>query len=137
MFEDGMFWAAFGAAWVFGCAIVLIVIWHLRSKQRMEKAAMIHQERLKAIDKGVPLPEFPDLSEEAKMEQFNRIFTPPTVNPKWPLGIGLLLITGGIGFWFAMQLDSNAYTTGSEGFIGVFVGIGFMLYYRLTRSTEK
>ena len=139
MSDPGMFWATLGMAWVFGCVVVLIVIWHLRSKRRLEKEQMIHQERLKAMEKGIPLPEFPDLSEEAKMEQFNRVFTPPTLNPKWPLGVGILFIFAGLGFMAAMMLsgDSELAKLWSMGLIGVFFGVGMMLFYRLTRTTDS
>ena len=136
MYNDGLFWAIFGMAWVFGCVAILIVIWHLRSKRRMEKEAMIHQERIKAMDKGIPLPEFPDLNEEAKMDPYNRI---ATVNPKWPLGVGALCIFGGLGFMVAMLLsgDNELWKLWSMGLIGVFFGVGMMMFYRLTRTPEN
>ena len=49
MYEPGMFWALLGMTWVFACAVVLIIIWHLRSKRRLEKMTLVHQERMKAI----------------------------------------------------------------------------------------
>ena len=138
MYDDGMFWAVFGMTWIFVCAAVLIVVWHLRSKRKMEKLTLIHHERMKAIEKGVPLPEFPDLSEEAKMEQFDKIFTPPTLNPRWPLGIGALIAMAGAGYMVATLLsnDRDMSQTWSMGLIGVFVGFGFFLYYFLTRQPE-
>ncbi len=138
MYDPGMFWAAFGMTWVFACAAVLIVIWHLRGKRRLEKEKLIHEERMKAMEKGVPLPEFPDLSEEAKMEQFNRIFTPPTLNPKWPLGVGVLFVFAGGGFMTAMMLsnDSELAKLWSMGLMGVFLGVGLFFYYLLTRTKE-
>ena len=138
LYDDGIFWATLGLTWVFACAAVLIIIWHLRSKRRMEKMTLIHEERMKAIEKGVPLPEFPDLSEEAKMEQFSTIFTPPKLNPRWPLGVGALLVMGGLGYTVAMLLssDSEASKIWSMGLIGVFLGVGFFFYYFLTRQPE-
>ena len=41
MLHDGMFWATFGMTWVFGCVVVLIIIWHLRSKRRAEQQKLI------------------------------------------------------------------------------------------------
>ena len=139
IYDPGMFWATFGAIWVFGCVAVLIVVWNLRNKRRLEKEKMIHEERLRAIEKGVPLPEFPDLSEEAKMDQFNKIFTPPSLNPRWPLGLGALVAFAGMGFIVAMMLsgDRDMRDLWSMGMIGVFVGLGLMLFYFLTRQPEK
>ncbi len=138
MYEPGMFWAVFGMAWVFACAAVLIVIWNLRSKRRMEKMALIHEERMKAIDKGVPLPELPELSEEARMQQFDRSFTHARLNPNWPLGVGLVVMMGGVGFLVAMMIsgDRELAKLWSIGLIPIFIGFGLMLYYFLTRSEE-
>jgi len=138
MYDDGIVWAVFGMTWVFACAAVLIIVWHLRSKRRLEKMTLVHQERMKAIEKGVPLPEFPDLNEEAKMEQFNKVFTPPKLNPRWPLGVGALIAMGGAGYMVAMLLSSHpdAAMIWSLGLIGVFLGVGLFLYYFLTRQPE-
>ena len=46
MYDPGILWALIGMTWVFACAVVLIVIWHLRSKRRLEKLSLIHVERM-------------------------------------------------------------------------------------------
>jgi uncharacterized membrane protein YfcA len=134
-----MFWATLGMTWIFGCVAVLLIIWHLRSKRYAEKERLIHEERMKAMEKGVPLPEFPDLSEEAKMQRFNTIFTPPKLNPRWPLGVGVLLIFFGAGWVVAWLLSSDpeAAKILSMGLVSVFLGFGLFLYYYLTRQPEK
>jgi len=139
MYEPGIFWALLGMTWVFACAVVLIIIWHLKSKRRLEKMTLVHQERMKAIEKGVPLPEFPELSEEAKMQQFDKIFTPPKLNPRWPLGLGAVVIMSGLGYTVAMLLSSDpeASKIWSMGLIGIFLGFGLILYYFLTRTPEQ
>ena len=139
LYHGGMFWAVFGMTWVFACAAVLIVVWHLRSKRRLEKMTLVHQERMKAIEKGVPLPEFPELSEEAKMQQFDRIFTPPKLNPRWPIGVGALVVMGGLGYLVAAKLsnDPDLAKTWSMGLIPMFIGFGLVLYYFLTRQADQ
>ena len=138
-YEAGLLWAIFGMTWVFGCAVVLIVIWHLRSKRRLEKMSLIHAERMKAIEKGVPLPEFPELSEEARMQQFDKIFTPPKLNPRWPIGAGFVIMMAGAGYMVAFLLSSDpeAAKIWSMGLIGVFFGFGLIVYYFLTREPDK
>jgi len=139
MYDPGMLWAVIGMTWVFACAAVLIIIWYLRSKRRLEKLSLIHEERMKAIEKGVPLPEFPELNEEAKMQQFDQIFTPPKLNPRWPIGVGALVAMGGLGYLVAALLsnDSDMASTWSVGLIPIFVGFGLVLYYYLTRQPER
>ena len=135
MYETGMFWAAFGAAWVFGCVIVLIVIWHLRSKRTIEKMKIAHEERMKAMEKGIPLPEFPDLNgEQSRIE-----ITPIKFNPRWPLGLGGIFIMAGTGFTVAFLLsnDSGLANLWPMGLLGIFFGFGLVLYYYLTRSPEQ
>lgn len=133
--DPGMFWATFGALWIFGCMAVLIIIWHFRSKQRIERLNLIHQERMKAMEKGIPLPEFPQLDEEARQ------FAMPSVkvNPKWPLGLGALCIMTGLGVTVAFLLsnDPELAKMWSLGFIGVFFGIGLAGYYVLTRTPRR
>ncbi len=134
MYEPGMFWAAFGAAWVFGCVIVLIVIWHLRSKRNIEKMQIAHEERMKAMEKGIPLPEFPDLNgEQSRIE-----ITPMKLNPRWPLGLGAIFVMVGTGLMVAFLLsnDSELAKLWSMGLLGIFFGFGLVLYYYLTRTPE-
>lgn len=137
-YNEGFFWALLGMTWVFACAAVLIIIWHLRSKRRLEKMGLIHEERMKAIEKGVPLPEFPELSEEAKMQQMDKIFTPPKWNPRWPIGVGVLIMMGGLGFLVAMMLsnDREMANLWSMGLIPIFFGFGLVLHYFLTRQAD-
>jgi len=139
MTDPGMLWALFGMTWVFACAVVLIVIWHLRSKRRQEKMTLVHLERMKAMEKGVPLPEFPELSEEAKMQQFDRIFTPTRLNPRWPIGVGAVVMMGGLGYLVAAMLsnDPDLAMTWSIGLIPMFIGFGLVLYYFLTRQPDQ
>jgi len=139
--DQGQFYSALGIVWVFGFAIVLLVAWHLRNKRRLEKLQLIHEERMKAMEKGIPLPEFPDLEEtESKIIIGKALATNIEAklwNPRWPLGVGVLLIMGGIGTTVAMKLSSDsAFNSELWPFplIGVFVGVGMFLFYALTRT---
>ena len=134
MYDDGMFWAAFGAAWVFGCVIIVIVIWHLRSKRNIEKMRIVHEERMRAMEKGIPLPEFPDIDQrETRIE-----IQPMRVNPRWPLGLGAIFVMAGTGLAVAFLLsgDHELWKLWSMGLLGVFFGVGLVLYYYLTRTPE-
>ena len=103
-FDDGMFWAALGMTWMLAIAVVLIVIWYLRNKQRLARMAMVHEERLRAIEKGTPLPEFPGLDEEAEFVRRTPVFE---ANPRWPLGAGALFVMSGLGYIAAMMLSDD------------------------------
>lgn len=131
--ESGVSYSALGMAWVLSWAVILLVAWHLQGKGRQRREEWIHEERMKAMEKGIPLPELPSLAEngERKMRSFDR-----PVNPRWPLGVAALLMTGGIGVSLALYLSAEAYhnRVWSFGLIGVFLGIGLILQYWLTRK---
>jgi len=136
--DQGQFYSSLGAIWVFGFAAVLLIAWHLRGKRRLEKLKVIHEERMKAMEKGIPLPEFPELREDDSMLSkalASNIEARPW-NPRWPLGVGALLIMGGLGTSVAMlaskwELHNDLW---AFGLIGVFLGFGMFLFYGLTRT---
>ncbi len=126
---EGQFYSALGVIWVFGFVAVMLIVWNMRNKRRMEKLQMIHQERMAAMEKGVPLPEFPEI-EDVPVQMKS------TLNPRWPLGLGAVFIMAGIGTSIAMRLGQGFEEIWSFGFIGVFLGFGLILYYFLTRAPE-
>jgi len=131
--DNGQFYAALGVVWVFGFIVVLLVAWHLRQKRHLEKLNIIHAERMKAMEKGIPLPELPDLPGDNGQHRPRQGAS--SWNPRWPLGVGALLIMGGLGTSVAMRLSAwelhrDLWTF---GLIGVFVGVGMFFYYLLTK----
>ena len=138
--DNGQFYAGLGVIWVFGFAAVLLIAWHLRSKRKLEKLNIIHQERMKAMDKGIPLPEFPELTEDEGKVLIRKALASNMEarpwNPRWPLGVGALLIMGGLGTSLAMRLSGWDFHNElwPFGLIGVFVGVGMFLFYSLTRQ---
>lgn len=140
--DNSQFFPALGAVWVFGFAAVLIVAWHLRSKRQLQKLNMIHEERMKAMEKGIPLPEFPELREDESSAIIGKALASNMQarlwNPRWPLGVGVLLIMGGLGTSVAMMLSGWEFHNElwPFGLIGVFLGVGMFLFYALTRTTS-
>jgi hypothetical protein len=134
--QQSGFYAAMSMAWVLSWAVILLVIWHLRAKRRQKRQEWIHQERMMALEKGIPLPELPSLEENGGRKMFS--FDRP-VNPRWPLGVSAILISGGIGTALAMFLSGNSEykQVWSFGLIPVFLGIGLVLHYRLTRNSSS
>ena len=76
--DDGQFYSSLGVVWVFGFVLVMLIAWHLRSKRQLEKLKIIHEERMKAMEQGIPLPEFPELKED---ERSSARRSPPTSRP--------------------------------------------------------
>ncbi len=133
--EDAYFFSALGVVWVFGFAVVLLIAWHLRNRRRIAKLNLIHEERMKAMEKGIPLPEFPDLGDEESVMIIGGglgVGGDRAGNPRWPLGLGALLVLGGLGLMVAMIAVENELWP--YGLVPVFLGIGMFLFYALTRT---
>ena len=128
---EGFFWALLGVVWVFFWAI----IWLLRRKRveanSLRLRELVHQERLAAIEKGVPLPELPS------EEESDPIWLRPEaerMRANWlrriALLLGLFFLFGGlgvcVGFYFAP--DRSFHVMWTIGFIPALSGIGLLLY---------
>lgn len=120
--------------WVFGWLAVLLAIWYVRGQRRQRRLELIHAERMAAIAKGIPLPEMPDYEGLAHRSRFHGSGEPP-LDPRWPLGVGTVVAMLGLGLCTALYLSGDEYHNQiwPFGLIGVFLGVGLMLHYFLTR----
>jgi hypothetical protein len=127
----------FSLFWVFGWAVLLVVVWHLRGGRKERRMALIHKERMMAMEKGVPLPELPDYAEGRSMAA--DAVSAIRLNPRWPLGLGVISILLGAGVSMALRLSGDEYhrDVWSFGLIGVFLGVGLALHYFVTRPGVK
>jgi len=128
----------FSLCWVFGWVILLLVAWHLKGQRRQRMLELAHKERMMAMEKGVPLPELPEYAEPRRPGLAAEVVGQIRLNPRWPLGVGALSIMLGIGTSLALWLSQEDYhnRVWSFGLIGVFLGLGLMLHYALTRPTQ-
>lgn len=97
----------FAAVWAFGWAVILLAIWYLRSPRKERMIERIHKERMTAMEKGIPLPELPDYEE--KPGAISRGWSGLRLNPRWPLGVGALLVMAGLGTTIALFLSKEEY----------------------------
>ncbi len=118
-----------GMIWVFGWAAVILVAWHLRNVRREVRLRMIHEERMKAMEKGIPLPEFPELDPPRNPSRW----LDRPLNPRWPLGVGAFVSVMGLGVALALFLSGDSYhqKVWPFGLLGPFAGVGLFLQYRL------
>jgi len=125
----------FSLFWVFGWAVLLVVVWHLRASRRQKRLELIHKERIVAMEKGIPLPELPDYAESSKEPLLANAVASLRLNPRWPLGVGAICVMVGAGTAWALSLSGDEYhrQIWSFGLIGVFFGVGLFLHYFLTR----
>lgn len=94
-----------------------------RERIRMQ---FIHQERLAAIEKGLLTPEVAD---------YDSIAPPPSVrvNPRWPIGVGILMVMGGFGLLSAQILSHRPW---SYSLVPIFLGVGLWLHYLVMRPRD-
>ena len=129
----------FTLIWVFGWVLLLILIWHLKGQRRQRRLELIHQERMVAMEKGVPLPELPDFAEPPVRSVLAEALASVRLNPRWPLGLGVLCVMVGAGVCVAFWLSpiSEPHQAWPFGLIGVFFGVGLCFHYFLTRSASR
>jgi hypothetical protein len=119
-FGDGVIVAAIAAA-----LVAYLYFQHVERRRRLE---IVHQERLAAMDKGIPLPEFP--------------LDPPKVqkgpDPRATLVHGIVWTTLGIGSMAALALiGSSGPTFWPLPLPLAFMGIGLILYYALASERSR
>ena len=120
-FGDGVIVAA-----IVGAIVAYLYFGHVERKRRLE---IIHQERLAAMDKGIPLPELP-------LEP-TKIRTGP--DPRVTLAHGIVWSALGIGSMIALALFK---VPGPAGLWVLplplaFMGIGLILYYALAAERSR
>jgi len=119
---DGVIVAALAAA--------LVAYLYLRHVERRRRLEIIHEERLAAMDKGIPLPELP-LDPQ-------KIRKPP--DPRAPLLHGIVWTTLGTGGMLALRLITPPQTPRVLWPLPlplVLLGIGLMLFYALASERAR
>lgn len=119
-----------GFLFVVGAGIFVLFLKFLALKRYQIKMELIHKERLVAMEKGVPAPEVPDY-DNGSHPQPSTLAAYLRVNPRWPIGLGILMVLGGIGTLLALMMSGDPYhrQVWSFGIIPVFLGVGLWLHY--------
>lgn len=92
---------------------------YFKHLERLRRVEIIHQERLVAMEKGIPLPELP-------LEQ-----TKAPSDPRAMLLHGMAWTSLGLGGVVALYLVPNARSIWPFALPLLFLGIGLVLYYAL------
>ena len=119
-FGDGVIVAALAAA-----LVAYLYFQHVERRRRLE---IVHQERLAAMDKGIPLPELP--LEPSKVQR--------GPDPRATLMHGIVWTTLGIGSMVALALfGSPGPAIWPLPLPLAFLGIGLILYYALAAERSR
>jgi uncharacterized protein DUF6249 len=115
--------------WIFGWGGFFWLFMYLKNRANQRRLEMIHQERMVAMEKGIPLPELPDLNTRPLKD-------PGTRNKNGSLAAGIVFASLGAGGMAALLFSPDAemrpYWTLPLPL--VFLGVGLLLYYYLTRD---
>jgi hypothetical protein len=103
---------------------ILGYLW-IRFKARQHKLDIIHKERLVAMEKGIPLPEFP--LEEPQERRADHDVIPI---------LGMVLATLSVGAMIVLFMSEapNRFWIAPLPF--AFLGIGFLAYHLLTKQSR-
>lgn len=122
-------------------AAILAFVWgmkYVHTRKRQEERQMIHRERILAMEKGIPLPEFPIEEDDSAKSTFIEISNASrSLLPKLTLGCGLIVLFLGTGLLVALKLspDDKMRDMWTLSFIPIFAGVGFLFYHVLLRWT--
>lgn len=117
--------------WFLGCGGMFWLFVFLRNRANQRRLEMIHQERMVAMEKGVPLPELPDL------EPRRRNHVPKRSTAM--LAGGIICISLGAGGIVALQLSpvESVHDFWTLPLPLIFLGLGLLLYHFLTRDRSE
>jgi hypothetical protein len=119
---DGLIVAALAAA--------VVAYLYLRHAERQRRLEVVHQERLAAMEKGIPLPELP--------LDPPRVRRPP--DPRAPLMHGIVWSALGGGAMLALRLigpSPNFPVLWPLPLPMALLGIGLILYYALASERTR
>ena len=134
-----MEWAIFGATFVFGLIVLGILADHVRQKRKIRQQEMLQRERLAAMEKGLPIPDW----DPALLDEEGAVSASPEVMQRrreWfrfiTLWTGLVLVFGGIGMFagFRLSWEEDFRDIASLGALPFFTGLGLLLFYFLTHQ---
>jgi len=114
---------------VLGLAAGIVGYFYVKQQARNKRLEIIHEERMAAMEKGIPLPEFP-------LEPLRGPRVPdPNVLPI----LGTVLLSLSMG---AMIVLSRIYPGATEGFWVaplplLFLGIGLLAFHFLKRDAGR
>lgn len=141
MIDSGLAWAIFGVSFIFIFMLIGILADNLRQKAKVAKQELLQKERMMAMERGLPLPEWDAVmlddhgsplssaeAQERKKEWFRLVSLCP----------GLFLAFAGVGMIFAFSIgEANDFADiATVGFIPFMAGCGLLLFYVLTKPAR-
>jgi hypothetical protein len=115
---------------VIGLAAGIVGYVYIQHQTRRKRLELIHQERLVAMEKGIPLPEFP-LENPPK----SKVHDPDEVIPI--LGMVLLTLSLGTMILLYLILAASEHALWISPLPLAFLGAGFIAFHLLKRHSNR
>jgi hypothetical protein len=114
---------------VLSLAAVFVAYLYFKHVERQRRLEIVHQERLAAMEKGIPLPELP----------LDPPRVPKPTDPRSPLIHGIVWLALGGGAMLALRLipELDATVLWPLPLPMVFLGIGLLLFYVLASERAR
>jgi hypothetical protein len=134
MFNHEFFWPIFGSLFIFGLLLLGILRHHLNEKRKIELREIMQKERIVAMEKSLPLPEWDhDLLTDSEQSK-------PASNLRqqvlWfrllSLCLGLFMCFAGVGMLLGFSMSEDLRSIASIGMVPTMIGVGLLLFYRLS-----
>jgi len=114
---------------VLGVAGAFVGYTYVKYQARQKKIEVIHQERMAAMEKGIPLPEFPLEPARERREADTSVIT--------ILGIVLLCLSIGTMIVLHTTLDHDSRSFSIAPLPFAFLGVGFLAYPLLKGTSRR
>jgi hypothetical protein len=141
MIDSGMGWAIFGMSFIFIFILLGILGESQRQKTKLAKQELLQKERMMAMEKGIPLPEW----DAGMLEDDGTIIRSTEAHEQrkeWfqlvNLCIGLIFVFAGLGLLIAFNFapTDDWEDIASVGVIPLMTGLGLLLFYFLTKKQK-
>jgi len=138
MIDSGMGWAIFGVSFIFIFILIGILAENQRQKAKLARQELIQKERMMALEKGLPLPEW----DSAMLDDDGSVISSAEAYERrkdWLMlvtrAIGLVLLFSGLGMLLAFNIgtDNDFRDIGTIGAIPLMAGIGLLLFVYLSK----
>lgn len=108
----------------------IVGYFYMRNASRLKRMEIIHQERMAAMEKGIPLPEFP-------LEPPREAFIRPNPDVLPILGIVLLTLSVGTMIVLFLTLDAESRGFWVTPLPFAFLGMGLTAFHYLKNGSRR
>jgi hypothetical protein len=139
MIDSGMGWAIFGVSFIFIFILLGILGESQRQKSKLARQELLQKERLAAMEKGIPLPDW----DAAMLDSEGAVISTAEAHirrKEWfrlvSLCVGFVLTFAGVGMTIAFHFaPDNAFKEiETIGGIPFMAGLGLLLFYFLSKE---